>query len=208
MEAQALADKLKTLTNTDNPTYRPLLDMIVLTLATHSPLGGAGDGSPDVKTLSSLLEAIISCGDDDSVHIFLKRLLEYKPNAGAAHGHAFTCLLPFIHSFIRNLGETWPSEPLSEFVASSLSTAAEVLDLDSKSSISASDLKSLGCGCDKCRILPIFAIDDRNYLDFKATQPDRTHIERQLKGKAEKWGFTWETITDRTPYTLRASGHP
>lgn len=180
--------------------------MIVLTLATHSPLGG--DGSPDVKTLSSLLEAVIGYGNDNSVHMFLKRLMEYKPNAGAAHDYVFTCLLPFIHNLIANLGARWPSEPFSEFVASSLATAVEVLDLDSKSSISASDLKSLGCGCAKCQILPAFAMDDTEYLDFKAKQPDRTHIERQLKGKAEKCGFTWVTITDRTPYTLRASEHP
>jgi hypothetical protein len=208
MAAQALADRLKILSNTDTPTYKPLLEMIVLTLATHSPLGEAGDGSPDVKALSSLLEAFIGYGNDNSVHLFLKRLIEYKPSTGAAHDYVFTCLLPFIHSLITNLGTRWPSEPFSEFVASSLATAVKVLDLDSKSSISASDLKSLGCGCAKCQILSAFAMDDRECLDFKATRLDRTHIERQLKGKAEKWGFTWKTITDRTPYTLRASEGP
>jgi hypothetical protein len=208
MAAQALADRLNTLTNTDTPTYKPLLEMIVLTLATHSPLGEAGDGSPDIKTLSSLLEAVITRGDDNSAHQFLKRLMQYKPNAGAAHDYIFTCLLPFIHSLITKLGIRWPLAPFSEFVASSLATAVKVLGLDAKSSISASDLKSLGCGCAKCQALPVFAMDDSEHLDFKAAQPDRTHIERQLKGKAEKWGFTWETITDRTPYTLRASEHP
>jgi hypothetical protein len=112
-------------------------------------------------------------------------------------------LLSHLHDTLAQRGLDFKNNVFKGFTATVIRWFAESsMTLKPPRSVPFERLRAIGCteGCKDCLAIREFALDSRAMIQFSRPQVMRKHLEVQLKKHGfDAFGFTWQTIKDRTP---------
>ncbi|KAF9022475.1 hypothetical protein BDZ89DRAFT_202902 [Hymenopellis radicata] len=116
-------------------------------------------------------------------------------------------LAPVLHSlpgFLESNQLAITDAPFSTFATEVIKLfVREALGEKPEEVVSLDELKAIPCGCYDCsRFLKRFLFGHQDETEVREKQKVRTHLEKRL-AKTRAWGFTWETIKEGSPHTLR-----